>query len=162
MEKLKWLVNVNLFDNETGSFWRGPGKDPTQIATEVFFLPCCTSIEKEGSIANSGRWMQWRHAGPKPLGDSKSDGDVICELTALLKAAYAKDGGPGAEAILNLNPDAFATATAMAICSPGPMPNVAAAEPVTPPAISPKTTTAIMPATSTTTPPNSPSNPRRA
>lgn len=31
MEKLKWLVNVNLFDNETGSFWRGPGKDPTQI-----------------------------------------------------------------------------------------------------------------------------------
>ncbi len=25
MTKLKWLVNVNLFDNETGSFWRGPG-----------------------------------------------------------------------------------------------------------------------------------------
>lgn len=67
MEKLKWLVNVNLFDNETGSFWRGPGKDPTQIATEVFFLPCCTSIEKEGSIANSGRWMQWRYARPRPL-----------------------------------------------------------------------------------------------
>ena len=34
MEKLKWLVNVNLFDNETGSFWRGPGKDPTQIVTQ--------------------------------------------------------------------------------------------------------------------------------
>ena len=80
MEKLKWLVNVNLFDNETGSFWRGPGKDPTQIATEVFFLPCCTSIEKEGSIANSGRWMQWRYAGPDRYGETKPDGDIMVEM----------------------------------------------------------------------------------
>ena len=25
LAKLKWMVNVNLFDNETGSFWKGPG-----------------------------------------------------------------------------------------------------------------------------------------
>ena len=25
MTKLDWMVNVNLFDNETGSFWKGPG-----------------------------------------------------------------------------------------------------------------------------------------
>ena len=38
--KLEWMVNVNLFDNETGSFWRGPGVNPEDIKTEVFLLPC--------------------------------------------------------------------------------------------------------------------------
>jgi formate dehydrogenase major subunit len=60
------MVNVNLFDNETGSFWHGPGMDPASIKTEVFMLPACVSVEKEGSITNSGRWMQWRYQGPKP------------------------------------------------------------------------------------------------
>ena len=92
MEKLKWLVNVNLFDNETGSFWRGPGKDPTQIATEVFFLPCCTSIEKEGSIANSGRWMQWRYAGPDRYGETKPDGDIMVEMMLAIRKLYKEQG----------------------------------------------------------------------
>ena len=30
LTKLDWMVNVNLFDNETGSFWRGPGMDPSR------------------------------------------------------------------------------------------------------------------------------------
>ena len=65
MAKLDWMVTVNIFDTETASFWKGPGMDPKKIKTEVFFLPCCVSIEKEGSISNSGRWMQWRYPGPK-------------------------------------------------------------------------------------------------
>jgi formate dehydrogenase major subunit len=77
MAKLDWMVNVNLFDNETGSFWNGPGMDPATIKTEVFMLPACASVEKEGSITNSGRWMQWRYQGPKPLGNSRPDGDII-------------------------------------------------------------------------------------
>ena len=73
MKKLDWMVNVNLFDNETGSFWHGPGMDPAKIKTEVFMLPACVSVEKEGSITNSGRWMQWRYRaaetpGRKPPG----------------------------------------------------------------------------------------------
>ncbi len=48
--KLKWMVTVNLFDNETASFWRGPGIKTKEIQTEVFFLPCVSSIEKEGSL----------------------------------------------------------------------------------------------------------------
>ncbi len=69
LTKLDWMVNVNLFDNETGSFWRGPGMDPTKIKTEVFMLPCASSIEKEGSIANSSRLMQWRYKAVAPVGD---------------------------------------------------------------------------------------------
>ena len=36
LAKLDWMVNVNVFDNETGSFWKGPGMDPKKIKTEVF------------------------------------------------------------------------------------------------------------------------------
>ena len=104
MGNLDWMVNVNLFDNETGSFWRGPGMDPSKIKTEVFMLPACVSVEKEGSITNSGRWMQWRYQGPKPLGNSRSDGDIILELGSKLKDIY-KDSGVFPEAIRNLKWD---------------------------------------------------------
>ena len=39
LENLDCMVNVNLFDNETGSFWKGPGVDPSKVKTEVFMLP---------------------------------------------------------------------------------------------------------------------------
>jgi formate dehydrogenase major subunit len=106
MGKLDWMVNVNIFDNETGSFWRGPGMDPKKIKTEVFFLPCSTAIEKEGSVVNSGRWMQWRYAGPKPMGDTKPDGDIIYELMLAIRELYAKDKKAAfPEPILNLGWD---------------------------------------------------------
>ncbi len=104
MENLDWMVNVNLFDNETGSFWRGPGVDPASVKTEVFMLPACVSVEKEGSITNSGRWMQWRYQGPKPLGNSRADGDIIMALGSKLKEIY-KNSGASPDAIRNLKWD---------------------------------------------------------
>jgi formate dehydrogenase major subunit len=91
MAKLDWMVNVNLFDNETGSFWKGPGMDPKKIKTEVFFLPCAASVEKEGSITNSGRWMQWRYKAAEPPGDAKGDGDILIELFKKIRYLYKKD-----------------------------------------------------------------------
>jgi formate dehydrogenase major subunit len=102
--KLDWMVNVNIFDNETGSFWRGPGNDPSKIKTEVFMLPAAVSIEKEGSITNSGRWMQWRYQGPKPLGQSRPDGDIILELGNKIKEQY-KNSGVFKEPIKNMKWD---------------------------------------------------------
>jgi formate dehydrogenase major subunit len=104
MKNLDWMVNVNLFENETGSFWRGPGMNPASIKTEVFFLPACVSVEKEGSITNSGRWMQWRYRGPMPMGNSLPDGDIILALGNKLKSLY-KDSGTFPEPILNLKWD---------------------------------------------------------
>ena len=72
MAKLDWMVNVNLFDNETGSFWKGPGMNPKKIKTEVFQLPCAAFMEKEGSITNSGRLMQWRYKAANPPGEAKA------------------------------------------------------------------------------------------
>jgi formate dehydrogenase major subunit len=105
MAKLKWLVNVNMFDNETASFWKGPGMDPQKVQTEVFFLPCAVSAEKEGSITNSGRWMQWRYAAAKPAGKAKPDGDMIVDLFAKTQELYRKEGGVLPEPIINLKWD---------------------------------------------------------
>jgi len=103
MEKLDWLVNVNLFDNETGSFWKGPGKDPAKIKTEVFMLPCAASFEKEGSITNSGRWMQWRYKAVNPPGQAKPDLDIMHELFMEVRHLYKEKGGVFPEPILNLS-----------------------------------------------------------
>ncbi len=103
MTKLDWMVNVNLFDNESGSFWRGPGMQPGKIKTEVFLLPCCVSVEKEGSVTNSGRWMQWRYAGPSPRPGTKPDGDIMLQLMEKIKDLYRAEGGALPHPVVNLN-----------------------------------------------------------
>ena len=105
MANLEWMVTVNLFDNETASFWKGPGMDPKKIKTEVFFLPCAASMEKEGSISNSGRWAQWRYKAQNPAGQSKPDGDIAVELFNEIRALYKKPGGAFPDPILKLKWD---------------------------------------------------------
>ncbi len=105
---LDWLVNVNLYENETSSFWKGPDMNPEDISTEVFFLPCAAFNEKEGSISNSGRWMQWRYAGPKPLQGTQPDGEMVYWLAEELQKLYKKDGGAYPEPIVNLSIDKWA------------------------------------------------------
>ncbi len=100
---LDWMVTVNLFDNETASFWKGPDMDPSKIKTEVFFLPCASSVEKEGSITNSGRWAQWRYKAIDPIGDTKPDADIINELYFRVVKLYEKEGGAYPDPILNLS-----------------------------------------------------------
>ena len=104
LAKLDWMVNVNIFDNETGSFWKGPGMDPKKIKTEVFFLPCAVSVEKEGSITNSGRWMQWRYKAANPPGQAWPDGHILMALGDKIKDLYRK-GGVFPEPIVNLKWD---------------------------------------------------------
>lgn len=105
LAQLDWMVNVNIFDNETGSFWREPGLDPSKIKTEVFMLPCSASIEKEGSISNSGRWMQWRYQAVNSPGTATPDADIMTELLYRLQDRYEKEGGALPEAIMKLTWD---------------------------------------------------------
>jgi len=100
--KLKWMVNVNLYDNETASFWRGPGMKPDKIKTEVFLLPCCSAVEKEGSISNSGRLAQWRYKAIEPIGQSMPDAEILNELYFRVKKLYEKENGALPDPILNL------------------------------------------------------------
>jgi len=105
MTKLDWMVNVNIFDSETGSFWKGPDMDPKKIKTEVFMLPCSASIEKEGSITNSGRWMQWRYKAVDSPGVAMPDGEIITELYYRIKELYEEEGGPLKEAVTEMTWD---------------------------------------------------------
>ena len=90
--KLKWLVTVDLWETETSIFWKRPGVDPTKIQTEVFMLPAASSIEKEGSISNSGRWAQWRYKAVEPVGASQSDLWIIDQFYKRINALYQKGG----------------------------------------------------------------------
>ena len=105
MDKLDWLVVTDLWHTETASFWQRPGANPANIKTEVFLLPALNSFEKEGSITNSGRWMQWRYKAADGPGDAKEDLWMLTKLTHKLQELYATDGGPNAEAITRLTWD---------------------------------------------------------
>jgi formate dehydrogenase-N alpha subunit len=101
LEKLDWLVAVDLWETDTMDFWKRPGVDPKTINTEVFVLPAASSVEKEGSISNSGRWMQWRYKAVDPPGVAKSDLWILDKLFVALRERY-KQGGAFPDPIVNL------------------------------------------------------------
>ncbi len=110
LEKLDWLVCADLWNTETANFWHRPVENDTaelvdskKIKTEVFMLPAASSVEKEGSITNSGRWQQWRYAAVHSGGDAKTDLWMLNELFKAVRALYKQDGGPIAGAILDMN-----------------------------------------------------------
>jgi formate dehydrogenase major subunit len=102
LEKLDWMVALDLWETETSVFWKRPGAKTGDIKTEVFLLPVAASIEKEGTVTNSGRVIQWRYKAVAPPGEAKSDGTVVNLLFNKLLELYKKDGGPNAEAITKL------------------------------------------------------------
>ncbi len=104
-KNLDWMIHVNIFDNETASFWKGPGNNPKDIKTEVFLLPAAASVEKDGSQANSGRWQQWHYQAAKPAGDSKYTGDIFYLLMDKIKELYRTEDGTFSDPILNLQWD---------------------------------------------------------
>ena len=105
LRNLKWMVHANIFDNETASFWKQPGVDPKKVGTEVFLLPAAASVEKEGSQANSGRWMQWKYAAAKAPGDAIAVGEMMCRILAKVQDLYKKEKGVFPEPILHANLD---------------------------------------------------------
>ncbi len=100
LSNLKWLVAIDLWETETSSFWqKEAGSDPNSIDTEVFLLPACSSFEKEGSVTNSGRWLQYRWQAIKPKGASKADLEIIHLLALRLKELYKDSMNPADEPI---------------------------------------------------------------
>lgn len=102
LSKLKWMVAVDLWETETSAFWQAPEADAKSIKTEVFLLPAAASLEKEGSISNSGRNVQWRYKAVEPPGEARADLDIVTDLYFDLRDAYGKSGGALPEAITKL------------------------------------------------------------
>ncbi len=106
LAKLKYLVIIDPLATETSEFWQNFGDfnnvDPTKIETMVFRLPSTCFAEEDGSIVNSGRWLQWHWKGGEPPGEALPDADIIAGLFMRLRAMYVKDGGAFPDPVLKL------------------------------------------------------------
>lgn len=107
LSKLKFLVVMDPLETETSRFWENHGEhndvDPAKIQTEVIQLPSTCFAEDEGSLTNSGRWLQWHWAGGTPPGEAKHDAWIMAQIYLRLKALYQKEGGQVPEPIVNLD-----------------------------------------------------------
>jgi len=103
MGKLDWLISVDLWETETATFWKAPGIDSSQVQTEVYQLPAAGHYEKQGSISNSGRWIQWRWKAIDPPGEAKDDLEIMHELYKKLKELYEAEGGANPDQITKLH-----------------------------------------------------------
>ena len=106
LKKLKFMVVIDPLVTETSNFWQNHGElndvDPTQIQTEVFRLPSSCFAEENGSIVNSGRWLQWHFKGAEPPGEALHDGVILAGIFLRLREMYAKEGGANPEPVLNM------------------------------------------------------------
>jgi formate dehydrogenase major subunit len=79
LANLDWLVVRDMTLVETATFWKdGPEIETGEtraedIATEVFFLPAASHVEKEGTFTQTQRLLQWREKAVEPPGDCRSD-----------------------------------------------------------------------------------------
>jgi formate dehydrogenase major subunit len=109
LAKLKFLVTMDPLDTETSRFWENHGiyndVKPTDIQTEVFQLPTTCFAEENGSLTNSGRWLQWHWAGGSPPGQAKHDTWIMAQIYRRLRALYEKEGGAFPDPILKLTWD---------------------------------------------------------
>jgi len=105
LSKLKFLVTMDPLDTETSRFWENHGiyndVKTADIQTEVFQLPTTCFAEEDGSLTNSGRWLQWHWAGGTPPGEAKHDTWIMAQIYRRLRALYEKEGGAFPDAILN-------------------------------------------------------------
>jgi formate dehydrogenase major subunit len=87
--KLDWLVVKDIFVTETAEFWKAPGVSPKDVRTEVFFLPAAPAAEKDGSLTNTMRLIQWHEKAVTPPGDVTSDAEFFVSLGKRLQKMYA-------------------------------------------------------------------------
>ncbi len=107
LSKLKFLVTIDPLSTETSTFWQNHGEqndvDSSKIQTEVFRLPSTCFAEEDGSIVNSGRWLQWHWKGQDAPGEALNDGEILAGIFLRLRKMYAAEGGANPEQVLNMS-----------------------------------------------------------
>ena len=106
LSKLKFLVTIDPLNTETSNFWQNHGElnevDSSKIQTEVFRLPSTCFAEENGSIVNSGRWLQWHWKGADAPGIALTDGEILSGIFLRLRKMYAEQGGANPDQVLNM------------------------------------------------------------
>src|SRR4051812_5554194 len=108
LANLDWLVVRDLQMIESATFWKNAPEIETgelvteQIATEVFFMPAASHVEKAGTFTQTQRLLQWRHKAVEPPGDSRSDLWFYFHLGRMLKERLAGSTDPRDRPLLDL------------------------------------------------------------
>jgi formate dehydrogenase-N alpha subunit len=106
LSKLKFLAIIDPLNTETAEFWKNyPDHNEVSskdIQTTVFRFPSTCFAEEDGSLTNSGRWLQWHWKGAEPIAEARGDAEIIADLFHRMKTAYVKDGGAFPDPIVNL------------------------------------------------------------
>ncbi|SMO95953.1 formate dehydrogenase (quinone-dependent) catalytic subunit [Paracoccus laeviglucosivorans] len=109
LSKLKLLVTMDPLETETAHFWENHGEyndvDTASIQTEVIELPTTSFAEDDGSLVNSGRWLQWHWAAGTPPGQAQRDTWIMAQIFQRVRKLYQDEGGVLPEPILNLTWD---------------------------------------------------------
>src|SRR5271157_4460999 len=104
LKKADFLVVGEIYPDETSEFWKSPGITPEEmktINTTVYRLPCAGFAEKDGSMTNSARWLQWKNAAVPPPGDCRLDQAILAQIFLKVRELYKKEGGKFPDPILN-------------------------------------------------------------
>jgi formate dehydrogenase major subunit len=105
LKKAEWLVVGEIYPDETSEFWKAPGtsqEEMKKIQTVVYRLPCAGFAEKDGSMTNSSRWLQWKNTALPPPGHARLDQDIVAQIFLKVRELYQKEGGKFPDPILNL------------------------------------------------------------
>jgi formate dehydrogenase major subunit len=104
LKKADWLVVGEIYPDETSEFWRAPGTSTDEmksIKTTVYRLPCAGFAEKDGSMTNSARWLQWKDIAMPTPGDARIDQDILAQIYLRVRSLYQKEGGKFPDPILH-------------------------------------------------------------
>jgi formate dehydrogenase major subunit len=104
LKKADWLVVGEIYPDETSEFWKSPGIKPEEmktINTTVYRLPCAGFAEKDGSMTNSARWLQWKNVAVPTPGEARLDQDIVAQIFLRVRELYKKEGGKFPDPILN-------------------------------------------------------------
>ena len=106
LSKLKYLIVIDPLRTETAEFWTNHAEyndvKTADIQTAVFRLPSTCFAEEDGSLTNSGRWLQWHWKGAEPPGEGKGDLEIVAAMFTRLRALYKSEGGAFPDPIVDL------------------------------------------------------------
>jgi formate dehydrogenase major subunit len=103
LKKADWLVVGEIYPDETSEFWKSPGITPEEmktINTTVYRLACAGFAEKDGSMTNSSRWLQWKNVALPPPAQARLDQDIVAQIFLRVRELYKADPGKFPDPIL--------------------------------------------------------------